>query len=125
MEVCVGLDRLCSELREFGITNQPIKGFEGEHLSSGGDEHLFHVLDPDAKASAGDAGDDLVFLLAVGHVSGAESAQVLDASNLVTSRAIVLGNFGFDDDLWSELVRDYEVGCLVEIRQFFCRFVFR
>ncbi len=66
-------------------------GFQCEDFSSGGDEHLLHVLDSDAKSPAGDARDDLIFLLAVRHVGGAKRAEVLDAGDLIAGRAVVLG----------------------------------
>lgn len=39
---------------------------------------------------------------------------MLNPSDLVPCRAVVLGNFGLDDDQRIELVRNDEVGCLIE-----------
>ena len=47
------------------MVNQAVKGLQGEDLSSGGDEHLFHVFGANAKPPASNAGDDLVLLLDV------------------------------------------------------------
>ena len=51
------------ELCQVGALNQPAESLEGKNLPSGCEEHLLHVFATNAKASTGDASDDLVLLL--------------------------------------------------------------
>jgi hypothetical protein len=92
---CCGSGLFCSELRQFGMVNKVFKSLERKNLSSCGDEHFFHVFDPNSEAPAGNAGYDLVFLLAGWHFKGAEGTKVLDACYLVPGRTVVLRYFGF------------------------------
>jgi hypothetical protein len=104
---------------QVGALDQAAKGLEGEDLSFCGDEHLLHVFGTNAKPPAGNAGDDLVFLLAGWHAGGAQRAEVLDARYLVPGGTVVLGYLGFNDDLWAEFVRHYEIGGLIKAGQLF------
>ena len=42
---------------------------------------------------------------------------MLNTRDLVTCRAVILGELGLNDDLRVEFVRDDEVGCLIEAWQ--------
>lgn len=102
------------ELCQVGALNQAVEGLEGENLPSGCEEHLLHVFATNAKAATGDAGDDLVFLLARRCPHEAELSQMLDACHFVAGGAVVFRELGFDDHLGIELVGHDEVRCLVE-----------
>ena len=67
------------ELCQVGALNQAAEGLEGEGFPSCGEKHLLHVFATDAEAPAGDASDDLVFLLPRRCPHEAELSQMLDA----------------------------------------------
>lgn len=67
------------ELCQIGAFNQAAEGLEGEDFTSGCEEHFLHVFATNAKAAAGDARDDLVFLLPRRCPHEAELSQMLDA----------------------------------------------
>ena len=72
---------------------------EGEDLASGGEQELLHVFAADAKAAAGNAGDDFKSKLALRAPVHAEGAEVLDTRHLVAGCAVVFGELRLDDDL--------------------------
>ena len=87
---------------------------KSEDLASGSEQQLAHVFAPYAEATPGDARDHLKCRPVLRSVFGAEEVEVLNACDLVACRAVVLGEFDFDNDLRVELVGDNEVRCLVE-----------
>jgi hypothetical protein len=106
-----------AELAQSRKRNELRHVLDREHLPTGREQELLHVLPADAETTAGDAGDDLELRLVRRLSEQAERAQMLDARDLVAGRAIVLGQFGLDDDLGIDLVGDDEVRGLIEARQ--------
>ena len=75
---------------------------------------------PHAESSSGNTGNHLELWLVRWPTFRTERAEVLNARYLIARRAVVFGELRFDDDLWIELVRDHEIGCLVEAGQTLC-----
>jgi hypothetical protein len=84
------------ELCQLGALNQAAEGLEGKNLPSCGEKHLLHVFATNAKAAAGDASYDLVFLLPRRCTHEAELSQMLDARHFVAGGAVVFRELGFD-----------------------------
>jgi hypothetical protein len=108
------LELLGLEVYEVGALNQAAEGLEGKNLAPGGEEHFLHVFRPHAEAAASDAGDDLVLLLAGWRSLQAHLSQMLDTRHFVAGGAVVLSDFGFNDNPGIKLIRDDKVGRLVE-----------
>ena len=87
-----------------------IERLEREYLASGRKDHFFHVFTTNAETSSAYAGDDLIFWVVCRPTGKAQFAEVLNASHLVPSRAVVFGNLRFDDDLGVKLAGNNEIG---------------
>src|SRR5262249_14555165 len=87
-----------------------VDALQGKDLAAGRQQQLLHVLAAHLEASSSDAGDHLEFRRIIcSPANHAELAEMLDAGYLVPRRAVVLGDFRFDDHLRVELTRDHEI----------------
>lgn len=101
-----------------------IKRLEREYLASGREDHLFHVFTTNAEAASAYAGDDLILWVVCRPTGKTQFSEVLNASHLVPSCAVVFGNLRFNNDLWVKLARNDEIGRLIEPLDTFRPFCF-
>lgn len=94
--------------------HHPIQRPQSKNFSLGGDQHFLHVFPADAKAATADAGDHLERCMAFGFPFSSNFGKMLNSCHFVPGCAVVLGNFGFDDDLGIEFVGNDEIRGLVE-----------
>ena len=88
MSLTLGL--LGLELCQVGAFNQAAARLEGKNLPSCCEEHLLHVFATNAKAPAGDAGDDLELLLAGLGPRPHSVHRGLSASTRITRRPVLI-----------------------------------
>ena len=87
---------------------------QSEDFASGRKKQLLHVFSAHTESSPSYASDHFELRLTCRLPLGTEGTEMLNARDLVTRRAVVLGKFGFDNDLRVELIGDDKVGSLVK-----------
>lgn len=101
-----------------------MKRLRCENLASRVEDYLPHVFAAHAKAPTSQTRDDFVAALAVALAGVCHLAKSYDARSFVACRAVILGEFGLDDDAGLEFVGDNEVRCLIKTSDSFGSFGF-
>jgi len=86
--------------------------------------HLTHIFTADPEATTSQTSDDLISRFAFTEALLRHLAQANNSGCFVSRRAVILGQFGLNDDTGLELVGDDEIRCLIESRKPFGPFRF-
>src|SRR5262245_25034375 len=79
------------------MRNELIECGQGEHLATGRNQHLAHVIATDAESTSIDAGNQLVSTFAGSLTVIAHLGEILNASDLVSRCAVITGNLRFNN----------------------------
>ena len=97
-----------------GTFNNTVQGFRSKDLALCCEDHLFHVLPTDAKATSADTCNDLIFWVVFGASGKAQFAEMLNARHLIARCTIVFSDLRLYDDLRIEFAGNDEIRRLVE-----------